>query len=276
MNQENTDDFTVFVGNLDLRVTEELLYELFLQSGPLRSVKIPLDSRTKKPMKYGFVTFKHIASVKYAIQLLNGISLFNSPLRLSVKQKKNQSTSEPEPKYNEKLCENNQFQNGNAHQMMPPSHAPIFSNNPYLSREQELYMTPNSPLVMYPPYIPQNTSTPEPMLRSQSFNSSGSFSMQQQHSYRDDHKRNHYNRSRKSSPHYQRPSPSVNKLNRSRSYQPTTDHPSRPCDGRRYKSRDSPNLHHSHDSRRVVSRTRTHNRQSRRSPYNDRSRSHRY
>ena len=91
MDQKNNSEFTVFVGNLDTRVTEEMLFELFLQAGPLKSVKIPLDHLSKKPLRYGFVTFKHIVSVNYAIKLLNGIRLYSVPVALSVKRRKNLS-----------------------------------------------------------------------------------------------------------------------------------------------------------------------------------------
>ncbi|KAL0973301.1 hypothetical protein UPYG_G00201670 [Umbra pygmaea] len=51
-------DRTLFVGNLDPNVTEELLFELFLQAGPLYKVKIPKDNDGKQK-GFGFVCFKH-------------------------------------------------------------------------------------------------------------------------------------------------------------------------------------------------------------------------
>ncbi|KAB1283924.1 Splicing regulator RBM11 [Camelus dromedarius] len=48
-------DRTVFVGNLEARVREEILYELFLQ---------------------------HPESVSYAIALLNGIRLYGRPINV--------------------------------------------------------------------------------------------------------------------------------------------------------------------------------------------------
>nr|KAF6324895.1 hypothetical protein mMyoMyo1_008346 [Myotis myotis] len=68
-------DRTVFVGNLEARVREEILYELFLQAGPLTKVTICKD-REGKPKSFGFVCFKHPESVSYAIALLNGIRLY--------------------------------------------------------------------------------------------------------------------------------------------------------------------------------------------------------
>ncbi|XP_030759852.1 RNA-binding protein 7 [Sitophilus oryzae] len=65
---------TVFCGNLAPEVTEDLLYELFLQVGPLEKVRIPTD-RDGRMSSFGFVTFKHEVSVLYAVNLLNGIQL---------------------------------------------------------------------------------------------------------------------------------------------------------------------------------------------------------
>ncbi|XP_032208393.1 splicing regulator RBM11 isoform X2 [Mustela erminea] len=74
-------DRTVFVGNLEARVREEILYELFLQAGPLTKVTICKD-RDGKPKTFGFVCFKHPESVSYAIALLNGIRLYGRPINV--------------------------------------------------------------------------------------------------------------------------------------------------------------------------------------------------
>lgn len=72
---------TVWVGNIADQVTEELLYELFLQSGPLERVKIPTDREGRKS-SFAFVTFKHEVSVPYTVQLLNGIKLCEKNLNI--------------------------------------------------------------------------------------------------------------------------------------------------------------------------------------------------
>ncbi|XP_044312285.1 RNA-binding protein 7 isoform X2 [Varanus komodoensis] len=74
-------DRTLFVGNLDPKVTEELLFELFHQAGPVIKVKIPKD-RDGKPKQFAFVNFKHEESVPYGMSLLNGIKLFGRPLKI--------------------------------------------------------------------------------------------------------------------------------------------------------------------------------------------------
>nr|KAF6324775.1 hypothetical protein mMyoMyo1_008247 [Myotis myotis] len=74
-------DCTLFVGNLETKVTEELLFELFHQAGPVIKVKIPKD-KDGKPKQFAFVNFKHEVSVPYAMNLLNGIKLFGRPIKI--------------------------------------------------------------------------------------------------------------------------------------------------------------------------------------------------
>lgn len=81
MDTDNSDQRTVWCGNLSEKITDDLLFELFLQAGPIQKVSIPKD-REGRPIGYGFVTFKHEVSVKYAIQLLDGTSLFDKRINL--------------------------------------------------------------------------------------------------------------------------------------------------------------------------------------------------
>nr|XP_033774370.1 RNA-binding protein 7 [Geotrypetes seraphini] len=74
-------DRTLFVGNLDPRVTEELLFELFHQAGPVIKVKIPKDKDGKAKL-FAFVNFKHEESAPYGMNLLTGIRLFGRPLKI--------------------------------------------------------------------------------------------------------------------------------------------------------------------------------------------------
>ena len=63
---DDQDDYILWAGNLEDKVTEELLYELFLQAGPLDYVKKP------KEKNFAFICFKHKESVKYAMKLFEG------------------------------------------------------------------------------------------------------------------------------------------------------------------------------------------------------------
>lgn len=75
------DERTVWCGNLSDKITEEVLYELFLQAAPLERVNIPKD-KDGKQCTYGFVTFKHLVSVFYASDLLNGTMLYGRRINI--------------------------------------------------------------------------------------------------------------------------------------------------------------------------------------------------
>ncbi|XP_068601643.1 RNA-binding protein 7 [Brachionichthys hirsutus] len=81
MGIEDETDRTLFIRNLDQGVTEELLFELFLQAGPLIKTKIPKDSDGKQK-SFGFAVYKHEVSVPYAMQLLDGTSLYGRTLHV--------------------------------------------------------------------------------------------------------------------------------------------------------------------------------------------------
>ncbi|XP_039193168.1 splicing regulator RBM11 [Crotalus tigris] len=80
-NRADEPDRTLFVGNLEGRVKEEILYELFLQAGPVSKVTICKD-KDGNPKSFGFVCFKHTESVPYAMALLNGIRLYGRPIKV--------------------------------------------------------------------------------------------------------------------------------------------------------------------------------------------------
>ncbi|PNF42482.1 hypothetical protein B7P43_G08734 [Cryptotermes secundus] len=86
---------TVWCGNLSEKVTEPLLYELFLQAGPLENVRIPKD-RDGRQRNFGFVTFRHECSVPYSVALFEGTDLFNKILILQSKNGTNSDAPQRE------------------------------------------------------------------------------------------------------------------------------------------------------------------------------------
>ncbi|XP_066291804.1 RNA-binding protein 7-like isoform X1 [Branchiostoma lanceolatum] len=80
--EDGKEERTLWAGNLSSQVTEEQLYELFLQAGPLVGVTIPKDPGTGNKRSYAFIEFKHAVSVPYTIELMNGIRLHERSLRL--------------------------------------------------------------------------------------------------------------------------------------------------------------------------------------------------
>ncbi|XP_012865174.1 PREDICTED: RNA-binding protein 7 isoform X1 [Dipodomys ordii] len=91
-------DRTLFVGNLETKVTEELLFELFHQAGPVIKVKIPKD-KDGKPKQFAFVNFKHEVSVPYAMNLLNGIKLFGRPIKIQFRSGSSHASQDVSPSY---------------------------------------------------------------------------------------------------------------------------------------------------------------------------------
>ncbi len=74
-------DKTLFCINIDQRCTEDILFELFLQAGPIENL-------IRKPDRNGniiaLVTYKHIESVDYSIKLFDKILLFGQRLKVQL------------------------------------------------------------------------------------------------------------------------------------------------------------------------------------------------
>ncbi|XP_051127078.1 uncharacterized protein LOC127248663 [Andrographis paniculata] len=80
---ERNQDATVYVGNLDTKVSEELLWELFVQAGPVVNVYVPKDRVTNAHQGYGFVEFRSEEDADYAIKVLNMIKLYGKAIRVN-------------------------------------------------------------------------------------------------------------------------------------------------------------------------------------------------
>lgn len=134
MGIEEEADRTLFIRNLDQRVTEELLFELFLQAGPLIKTKIPKDPDGKQKT-FGFAVYKHEVSVPYAMQLLNGTVLFGKTIHV-------------------------QFRSGSSHGSSPgnsQNSSPANTPNPHGARSPVQY---NSPPYT-PPQMQRNVFSPD-------------------------------------------------------------------------------------------------------------------
>ncbi|KAF7652355.1 hypothetical protein LDENG_00097880 [Lucifuga dentata] len=133
MGIEEETDRTLFIRNLDSRVTEELLFELFLQAGPLIKTKIPKDSDGKQK-SFGFAVYKHEVSVPYAMQLLNGTSLFGRAIHV-------------------------QFRSGSSHSSTGNSQnsSPVNTPNPHGQRTQMQFISPP----YTPPQMQRSFSSPD-------------------------------------------------------------------------------------------------------------------
>ncbi|NXN14360.1 RBM7 protein, partial [Indicator maculatus] len=133
-------DRTLFVGNLDPKVTEELIFELFHQAGPVIKVKIPKD-RDGRPKQFAFVNFKHEESVPYGLSLLNGIKLFGRPIKI-------------------------QFRSGSSHASQDGSAAGSLHGAAGTSPSGTLHLAPNCSSASLAPHVPEgikcSAGTPKP------------------------------------------------------------------------------------------------------------------
>ncbi|XP_014290002.1 splicing factor 3B subunit 4-like [Halyomorpha halys] len=80
---ERNQDATIYVGGLDDKVTETLMWELFVQAGPVVNVHMPKDRVTQQHQGYGFVEFLGEEDADYAIKIMNMIKVHGKPIRVN-------------------------------------------------------------------------------------------------------------------------------------------------------------------------------------------------
>lgn len=79
---ERNPSCTLFIGNLDSQTTEPLLYELFIQFAPVRSLNLPKDRVLRTHQGFGFVEFKSFQDTEYVMKVLKGVRLYGKLLRI--------------------------------------------------------------------------------------------------------------------------------------------------------------------------------------------------
>lgn len=80
---ERNQEATCYIGNIDSRATEETLWELFVQCGPLVNVHIPRDKITGEHQGFGFVEFRNEDDAEYAIKIMHMIKLYGKPIKVN-------------------------------------------------------------------------------------------------------------------------------------------------------------------------------------------------
>ncbi|XP_044511870.1 splicing factor 3B subunit 4 isoform X2 [Mangifera indica] len=85
----------IYIGNLDERVSERVLYDILIQAGRVVDLYIPRDKETDKPKGYAFAEYESQEIADYAIKLFNGlVTLYNRTLRFAFSgQDKNSQNS---------------------------------------------------------------------------------------------------------------------------------------------------------------------------------------
>ncbi|KAJ5779040.1 hypothetical protein N7457_006760 [Penicillium paradoxum] len=80
---EQDKEATVYIGNLDERASDSLVWELMLQAGRIVNVHLPKDRVTQLHQGYGFVEFISEEDAEYAAKIMNGIRLYGKPIRVN-------------------------------------------------------------------------------------------------------------------------------------------------------------------------------------------------
>lgn len=84
----------MYIGNLDERVSDSLVWELMLQAGRIVNVHLPKDRVTQLHQGYGFVEFISEEDAEYASKIMNGIRLHGKPIRVNKASADKQKTVE--------------------------------------------------------------------------------------------------------------------------------------------------------------------------------------
>lgn len=82
-NKMGNQDCTIYIGNIDPQVTEQLLFELISHISPVVSIKMPKDRITELHQGYGFVELRTSDDAEYVKQIYSGLRLYNKPLKIS-------------------------------------------------------------------------------------------------------------------------------------------------------------------------------------------------
>ncbi|KHG04753.1 Polyadenylate-binding 2 -like protein [Gossypium arboreum] len=78
---------SLYVGDLDVTVTDEQLYQLFSQVAPVASVRVCRDLASGRSLGYGYVNYNNLRDAARAMDLLNFTPLNNKPIRIMYSQR---------------------------------------------------------------------------------------------------------------------------------------------------------------------------------------------
>lgn len=74
-------DKSLYISNVDSKVNEEILIELFVQCGPVTNVYIPKDKISGETFGYAFIEFRTEMDTDYANKVMDQIKLFGKPIK---------------------------------------------------------------------------------------------------------------------------------------------------------------------------------------------------
>ncbi|KAK3229680.1 hypothetical protein Dsin_001561 [Dipteronia sinensis] len=68
----------VYIGNLDERVSERVLYDIMIQAGRVLDLHVPRDRETDKPKGFAFAEYESQEIADYAVKLFSGIVVLHN------------------------------------------------------------------------------------------------------------------------------------------------------------------------------------------------------
>ncbi|KHG16756.1 Polyadenylate-binding 2 -like protein [Gossypium arboreum] len=78
---------SLYVGDLDVSVTDEQLYQTFGEVAPVVSVRVCRDTATGRSLGYGYVNYNNPRDAARALDLLNFTPMNNKPIRIMYSQR---------------------------------------------------------------------------------------------------------------------------------------------------------------------------------------------
>ncbi|EYU22704.1 hypothetical protein ABFS82_03G124800 [Erythranthe guttata] len=87
---------TIYIGSLDERVSDKVLYDILIQAGPLVDLYIPRDKETDKPKGYAFAQYESEEVAEYAVKLFSGlVTLYKRTLKFAISGQDKSAVSLP-------------------------------------------------------------------------------------------------------------------------------------------------------------------------------------
>lgn len=81
--QEKNQEASVYIGNLDEKVNESLIWEIMLQAGPVKAVNMPRDRITGTHQGYAFCEFSSELDADYAAKVINQIRIYGKSIKVN-------------------------------------------------------------------------------------------------------------------------------------------------------------------------------------------------
>ncbi len=78
---------SLYVGDLDLIITEAVLFDAFNSIGPVSSIRVCRDAVTRRSLGYGYVNFHSYPDAERALETLNYAPLKGRPMRVMWSQR---------------------------------------------------------------------------------------------------------------------------------------------------------------------------------------------